>query len=97
MFAVMGIAMNKNRFAALTPEQREMVRRTAVEAGDWAEDTLAIPAERNAYQTLQQRGIRVVEATDTAAWSAAMRPLWAEIRARHPGSGRLIDLLVETR
>lgn len=97
MFAVMGIAMNKNRFAALTPEQREMIRRTAVEAGDWSEDTLAIPAERNAYQTLQQRGIRVVEATDTAAWSAAMRPLWAEIRARHAGSGRLIDLLVETR
>lgn len=96
MFAVMGIAMNKNRFAAYTPEQRELIRRTAVEAGIWAEDTLAIPAERDAYQTLQQRGIRVVPAAEPRAWSTAMRPLWTEIRNRHPGSGRLIDLLEQT-
>lgn len=97
MFAAMAINMNKARFARYSPAEQAMIRQAAVEAGTWAEDTLAIPAEQSAYQTLQQRGVRVVEATNPQAWSEAVRPLWGEIRARSADAGRLIDLLVETR
>jgi tripartite ATP-independent transporter DctP family solute receptor len=97
MFAVMAINMNKARFARYSEADQAMIRQLAVEAGTWAEDTMAIPQEQSAYETLRQRGLRVVEASNPQAWSDAMRPLWAEIRGRTPDAGRLIDLLVETR
>jgi tripartite ATP-independent transporter DctP family solute receptor len=96
MFAIMAINMNKARFARFSPAEQALIRQTATEAATWAEDTLAIPAEQAAYDTLRQRGIRVVEAQDPQAWARAMQPLLQEIRGRSPDANRLVDLLIQT-
>ena len=93
MFGAMLIAMNEDRFAALSPEMQEILRQSAVDAAAWADETISIPGEEAAYGKLEALGVSVVPAENIEAWATAMRPLWDEVASRSPGSDHYIDLL----
>ena len=93
MFSSMALAMNKPKLAGLTPEQQEIVRAAGAEAVAWAEETITIPAEAEAYDKLAAVGMTVAEVTDIDAWREAVKPLWTELEERAPGSLAYIDIL----
>lgn len=93
MFGAMLIAMNEDRFNALSPENQGIIKQAAVDAAAWADETISIPGEEKAYSLLEEKGVTVVPAEDPSAWAAAMRPLWDEVAERAPGSDHYIELL----
>ncbi len=96
MFAAMGIVVNQNRLARLTPEQQAAIREAGDEAGIWVNETILVPGAEVAYARMEELGMAVVEPENPEEWQAAMRPLWEELSARHPGSEELLEILLAT-
>jgi tripartite ATP-independent transporter DctP family solute receptor len=94
MFGSMMISMNENKFNALTAEDQAVMKAAAVEMGNYMDNEVTIPAERDAYARLEAAGVTVVEAENIEEWRAAVAPLLAEVRARYEGSGEFIDMLL---
>ncbi len=97
MFGSMVIAMNEDKFKALSDEDKKAISAAAVEAADWTDKTVSIPGEEKAYGTMVEKGMTVVKADNLEAWATAMRPLWDEVSTKAPGSDKLIKILVETK
>lgn len=96
MFAAMGIVVNENAMARLTPEQQAAVREAGDEAGIWVNETILVPGAETAYERMEELGMAVVEPENPDEWREAMRPLWDELSARHPGSDELLEILLST-
>ena len=96
MFAIMGIVVNENAMAKLTEEQQKAVREAGMEAGEWVNTTILEPGAQQAYAKMEELGMKVVEPENPDEWREAMRPLWDELSARHPGSDELLQVLLAT-
>ncbi len=92
MFGSMLFAMNKAKLAALSPEQQEIIKKAAVDTGDYVDLEVNIPAENAAYGKLEAAGIKVVEPANPQEWRDAMAPLQAEIAERNPGADKFIEM-----
>lgn len=93
MFGSMVVAMNAQKFEALSEEDQALVLEAAVEAGDWSDLEVARPDEEVAYERLTALGVNVVDPADPQEWRDAMLPLNEEIAARHPDIPALIELM----
>lgn len=92
MFGSMLFAMNKAKLAALSPELQDTIRKAAVDAGDYVDLEVNIPAENAAFGKLEAAGIKIVEPANPDEWRDAMGPLQAEIAERNPGSDKFIEM-----
>ena len=97
MFAIMGIVVNENTMEKLTEEQRQAIREAGAEAGMWVNTTVLEPGAQTAYNKMEELGMTVVEPENPDEWREAMRPLWDELSAQHPGSDELLQILLETQ
>jgi tripartite ATP-independent transporter DctP family solute receptor len=95
MFGSMLFAMNEAKFGALTPEQQAIIVSAAVEAGDFNDLEISMPAEQAAYGKLEALGVKVAEPADPAEWRAAMKPLMDEIATRNAGAADYINMLAD--
>jgi tripartite ATP-independent transporter DctP family solute receptor len=93
MFGSMSININQRVLQRLAPELREIVRTAAEDAAEWANNTISLPAEDTAMQTLKDRGVLLVEPEDPGEWATAMKPLWAEVIGQNRDAQQLLDML----
>lgn len=93
MFGSMLFAMNDGRFNALSAEDRELIRKAAVDTCRYMVDTRMIPDEVAAYGKLEAAGIKIVEPANPQEWRDAMVALNKEIAERNPGSEAFIEML----
>ncbi len=96
MFAAMGIVVNKNRMARLSPAHQKAVIEAGDEAGQWVNDTILRPGSETAYAKMEEIGVRVVAPENPAEWADAMKPLWAEMISKNPGADKALDVLLAT-
>ncbi len=96
MFAPMAIVMNKSRLARFSAEQQKLLLSAGAEAGRWSSTTLGEPGEQQAYKMMQDKGMKVVAASNPQAWADAVKPLWNEV-AKDADSQKLLKLLVDTK
>jgi TRAP-type C4-dicarboxylate transport system substrate-binding protein len=92
MFGSMLFAMNENKFAALSPEKQELLKKAAADTGDYV-DAENQKLEAEAYSRLEAAGIRIVEPTNPQEWRDAMGPLQAEIAEKNPGADKFIEMV----
>ncbi|PSM19227.1 TRAP transporter substrate-binding protein [Nitratireductor sp. StC3] len=93
MFGTMVFAMNQDRLAAFSADDRTLLREAAVEAGDWSDREVAIPEEKAAYDRLLALGVSIVEPADPQEWRDAMAPLNGEIAERYEDAQQFIDMV----
>ena len=93
MFSVMVFAMNKTRFASLPHEMQDHIREAALEAADWAEREVVIPAEVAAFATFESAGLTLSEPENPSEWAAAVKPMVDELASNTPGAAELLDQL----
>jgi len=93
MFGSMLFAMNEGRFGSLSPEDQELIRKAAVDAADYADIEINIPAENEAYGKLEKSGIKIVEPENPQEWRDAVAPLAKEIAEKNPGSDKFIEMV----
>lgn len=96
MFAAMGIVVNKNRLAKLSPAHQKAIEEAGFEAGMWINDTVLRPGADTAYGKLKELGVKVVAPSNPDEWAQAMRPLWDELMKKHPGSDKALQMLLAT-
>lgn len=96
MFAAMAIVVNQTALSRLSPDQQTAVREAGDEAGIWVNETILAPGALTAYAKMEELGMTVVDPENPDEWRAAMRPLWDEMAARHPGSDELLEILLAT-
>lgn len=96
MFAVMGIVVNKNRMAKLSPAHQKAVEEAGFEAGMWINNTVLRPGADTAYGKLEELGVKVVAPSNPDEWARAMRPLWEELKEKNPGSDKALQMLLAT-
>ena len=96
MFAAMGIVVNENTLEKLTPEQQAAIAEAGDEAGIWVNTTILEPGADTAYARMEELGMQVVAPENPDEWRTAMRPLWDELSAAHPGSDELLKILLAT-
>ena len=92
MFGSMLLAMNEQKFAALSAEKQAALKKAASDMGDIADEENR-KLEESAYQRLQEAGIAIVEPTDPQEWRDAMGPLQDEIAEKNPGADVFIDMV----
>ena len=93
MFGSMLFAMNENKFAALSPEKQEIMRKVAADTGDYVDLEVNIPAENAAYGKLESLGVKIVEPSNPQEWRDVVAPLNKEIADRNPGADKFIEML----
>lgn len=96
MFAAMGIVVHEDAMAKLTPEQQAAVAEAGAEAGQEISETVLRPGADSAYAKMEEIGMTVVAPENPEEWREAMRPLWDELSAQHPGSDELLEVLIAT-
>nr|WP_295467078.1 TRAP transporter substrate-binding protein [Mesorhizobium sp.] len=92
MFGSMLFAMNENKFAALSPDKQELLKKAAADTGDYA-DAENQKLEAEAYSRLEAAGIKILEPTNPQEWRDAMGPLQAEIAEKNPGADKFIEMV----
>lgn len=96
MFAIMAIVVHENALARLSDEHREAVVAAGAEAGAFINDTVLRPGADMAYAKMEELGMVVEAPENPDEWREAMRPLWDELSAQHPGSDELLQVLLAT-
>lgn len=89
-YAMLVIAMNKNRFASLTPVQQQVIKDVAKEAVAY-ERKLSIEKEAGMLADLEQRGMRINKDVDKAAFQKAVTKTWDSYISKF-GRGMIDDI-----
>ena len=96
MVSVRTLEINQQVFDKLSPENQKAIQEAALESAAYGQK-LAEGAEQDAYKVLQDKGVKIIDAEDLDAWSAAMKPLWQEFVAKYPQMQGLIDAILKAK